>query len=88
MRNRTERDGAMIEGSEYDFLGKMPQSGHSYDPNKTYVFQCKTGGRSAIATSVAQRLGAKHVVNMTGGIDAWIAAGLPVVSGRTADTAR
>jgi hydroxyacylglutathione hydrolase len=46
--------------------------------NKPVVTQCLAGGRSAIAASLLQRAG-YDVVNMQGGYQAWVAAGLPVV---------
>ena len=48
------------------------------DREKPVVVQCQGGGRSAIATSLLQRAG-YDVVNMQGGYQAWVAAGLPVV---------
>ena len=42
---------------------------------------CAGGYRSAIATSVLERAGFGQIVNTTGGIDAWRAAGRPVVTG-------
>jgi hypothetical protein len=46
---------------------------------------CKGGYRSSIATSLLRRAGFRHVMNVTGGFDAWKAAGLPVA---TPDSAR
>jgi rhodanese-related sulfurtransferase len=43
------------------------------------IFQCLRGGRSAQACRVAAQAAAPHpVYNLTGGIAAWKAAGLPV----------
>jgi rhodanese-related sulfurtransferase len=39
---------------------------------------CKGGYRSAVAASLLRRAGFQQVVNVTGGFDAWKAAGLPV----------
>ena len=41
------------------------------------VLQCRTGLRSAIATSILQRAGIKEVVNLKGGFLAWKEEGLP-----------
>ena len=43
------------------------------------VFQCRNGGRSAIAASLAQAAGIENVMNLKGGINAWADAGLLVV---------
>jgi hydroxyacylglutathione hydrolase len=42
------------------------------------VAQCLAGGRSAIAASLLQRAGF-DLVNLQGGYQAWVNAGLPVV---------
>jgi len=48
------------------------------DKNNGYIVYCQGGGRSAAASKVMAELGFKHINNMTGGILAWEAAGLPV----------
>lgn len=45
----------------------------------TVYVMCLSGGRSARATAYLEDLG-RDVVNVTGGITAWHAAGLPVVT--------
>lgn len=42
------------------------------------VVYCRTGGRAALAADSLQRLGFADVRSIAGGIEAWIAAGLPV----------
>ena len=44
----------------------------------TYIVYCQTGVRSDMARKIMEELGFKHVINMTGGYTAWVAAGLPV----------
>jgi rhodanese-related sulfurtransferase/glyoxylase-like metal-dependent hydrolase (beta-lactamase superfamily II) len=48
------------------------------DPDRPIAVHCKGGYRSAIAASLLLRAGFHTVVNVTGGFDAWKAAGLPV----------
>lgn len=43
------------------------------------VFHCGSGKRSAIAVAKCLERGIAHTTHMTGGIQAWKAAGLPVV---------
>ncbi|MEO9595702.1 rhodanese-like domain-containing protein [Rhodopirellula bahusiensis] len=45
---------------------------------------CKSGGRSSKATQKFLDAGVTHVVNVDGGTNAWINAGLPVVRGKKA----
>ena len=43
--------------------------------DKTYVFYCASGGRSALAAQVAMEMGLSPVVNLTGGVGGWQKAG-------------
>jgi hydroxyacylglutathione hydrolase len=45
---------------------------------------CKGGYRSMIASSLLQRAGFKHVINVIGGFDAWQQEELPSVSAKPA----
>ena len=44
------------------------------------VLYCKTSGRAALAAIAMQDMGYLHVESIAGGMDAWMAAGRPVVS--------
>jgi rhodanese-related sulfurtransferase len=44
---------------------------------EVYVY-CKVGARSARVADYLRRHGREHAANITGGIDAWAEAGLPV----------
>lgn len=46
--------------------------------DKSYIFHCAGGLRSALATEVAQRMGLHPTFNMAGGFGAWRDAGGPV----------
>ena len=56
---------------------KSPYYKPEFGQDKTYVFHCAGGLRSALATDIAQRMGMKPVVNMKGGYGAWKKAGGP-----------
>jgi hydroxyacylglutathione hydrolase len=47
--------------------------------DKTYVFVCRSGGRSARATAFAMSLGFENAYNLQGGMMYWNSLGLPVV---------
>ena len=49
-----------------------------FTEDKTFVFHCAGGLRSALATQIAQRMGLKPVYNMIGGFSAWKKSGGPV----------
>lgn len=50
-----------------------------YDRSSPILVYCRTGRRSATASSILVQEGFTNVYNMTGGITAWQAAGLPVI---------
>lgn len=80
VRGKSERKEAMIAGAQHSFLGKLLDHTDQFKPDKTYAFCCRTGGRSVIAASIAQRAGVKNVINMEGGVVGWELARLPVVN--------
>ena len=43
------------------------------------VLYCKTSGRAALAASALHEMGYLSVASIAGGIDAWIAAGKPLI---------
>jgi rhodanese-related sulfurtransferase len=43
--------------------------------DKTFIFYCASGGRSALATQRAQEMGLERVVHIGGGLKAWKEAG-------------
>jgi len=47
------------------------------DKNETYLVYCRSGGRSANAVKIMVELNFREVYNMSGGIIAWKAEGLP-----------
>ena len=54
---------------------------HCADPSKPVYVICKMGGRSQKACDALTSAGFKNAVNVTGGTDAWVAAGLGVDQG-------
>jgi hydroxyacylglutathione hydrolase len=69
-----------IEQAKRCFLAGLPQKLAEFKGDCTLAFHCRSGGRSAIAASLAQAAGINKVINMKGGITAWVRAGLPVVT--------
>ena len=78
VRAATEFQEGHIAGAEHRFLGKLLREIATIDRSRPLVAQCLAGGRSAIATSILQRAGF-DVTNMSGGYNAWLAAGLQVI---------
>jgi hydroxyacylglutathione hydrolase len=54
-----------------DRLGDIPS-------DRPVVVQCQSGGRSSIAASILERAGFRDVTNLSGGLGAWAASGLPL----------
>ncbi len=52
---------------------------NNLDENKTYLVYCRSGGRSGSALDIMAELNFKEVYNVSGGIIAWNAEGLPTV---------
>jgi len=79
VRAATEFHAGHIPRAEHRFLGTLLRQIDSLRKDKPVVTQCLAGGRSAIAASLLQRAGF-DVVNMQGGYQGWVDAGLPVVT--------
>jgi rhodanese-related sulfurtransferase len=60
---------------EFHIDPDSPAHKPEFNQDKSYVFYCASGGRSAMAAKVAMDMGLAPVVNMTGGVAAWKKAG-------------
>ena len=63
---------------EFHIDPESPAHKPAFDQDKTYVFYCASGGRSALAARVAMDMGLAPVVNLSGGVAAWKKAGGPL----------
>ena len=81
VRRPLEWEGGHLEGATSIPLDALGKSLASFDRNRPIALSCRSGYRSSIATSLLEREGFRNLCNVTGGIDAWIAEGLPMVSG-------
>lgn len=70
-------DAILIDINEPDFADRVAE----LDRDAQYVLYCRSGNRSAAAREVMDDLGFAEVYDVDGGIVAWQAAGLPVVTG-------
>ena len=57
---------------------ESPYAKPQFQQDKTYVFFCAGGGRSALAAKAAQDMGLKPVAHVEGGFGAWKKSGAPV----------
>jgi adenylyltransferase/sulfurtransferase len=61
-----------IAGSTLIPLGDIPKRFNELDPDEEFVMQCKSGVRSGKAADFLRSQGFKRVLNLKGGILAWI----------------
>lgn len=86
VREQYEWDVGRIQGARHIELERLASQAPSIDRERPVVFQCRLGARSAMATA-AFRSSGWNAFNLTGGIQAWSEAGLPLEpeGGRVAD---
>lgn len=80
VRNRSEYDAGHLPGSLHIPVGYLAERLAEIPRDKPIVVQCQSGARSAIATSVLQKLGVSDAANLVGGFVAWKNAGNEVVT--------
>ena len=67
-----------VAGSELIVLSTLPEKIKDLPKDKTIVFICRSGGRSAQASAYAQQQGFQSVHNMLGGMLLWNQLQLPI----------
>ena len=72
-----ERDAGYVEGTRHIELERLASSAEEIDRTQPVVFLCRLGMRSAMAAS-AFRAAGYDAYTLTGGIQAWVDAGLPI----------
>ena len=77
VREPYEWEAGRIPGARHIELERLAGRAKEVDRERPVVFQCRLGARSAMATA-AFRAAGWDAYNLTGGIQAWVAAGLPV----------
>jgi len=80
VRRNGEWQSGHIAEAHSKALDSFPQGLPAVDGELPLAVHCKSGYRSMIACSLLERAGHRNVINVTGGFDAWQAAGLPDVS--------
>ena len=63
---------------EYHIDPESPAHKPELAGDKTFIFYCAAGARSALAAKVAGEMGMGPIVNLTGGFSAWKKAGGPI----------
>ncbi|GIW08286.1 MAG: hypothetical protein KatS3mg060_3091 [Dehalococcoidia bacterium] len=77
VRHRHEYDSCHIPGAHLLPVDEIRRDVSLLPIGKPLVFVCEMGGRSAYAAALAAAAGRSDVFNLDGGMQAWLAAGLP-----------
>lgn len=81
VRSAAEWAAGHIAGATHIPLGYLADRVADLPTDRPVVVQCQSGARSSIGVSVLERLGVTKAINLTGGLSAWAAAGLPIEEG-------
>lgn len=84
VREPAEFAAAHIAGARNIPLSKLPENGPELEKYKGHpvVVCCAAGGRSATAGALLRKKGFEKVFNLSGGMEAWASAGMPVKKGQ------
>ena len=78
VRSGNEWSAGHLPGAVHIPLGYLPDRLGDIPSDRPVVVQCQSGGRSSIAASILERAGFRDVTNLSGGLAAWTASGLPL----------
>ena len=77
VRESYEREAGYIAGTRHIELERLASNADQIDRDRPVVFHCRLGMRSAMAAS-AFRAAGYDAYTLTGGIQAWVDAGLAI----------
>ena len=77
VREDDEWEAGRLDGSRHIVLSALAEQAQAIDREQPVVFICRSGARSAMATEAFAASG-YDAHNLTGGLKAWVAAGLPL----------
>ena len=77
VREPYEHEAGRIAGDVLIELDRLPAEAGSLDRERTLVFYCRTGSRSALATDAFAAAGF-DAHNLSGGLKDWVEQGLPI----------
>jgi len=81
VRRPDEFAGGHIPGAININSAEFSEHLQDLDPDGTYLICCQRGGRSAGVRELMREAGFGEVYEIEGGMSAWKAAGLPVITG-------
>ncbi|MFQ3567907.1 MAG: rhodanese-like domain-containing protein [Aggregatilineales bacterium] len=81
VRAHSEYLSQRIDGARNIMYGVLPRYLDELPKDMPIIVLCASGARSQIAASLLQMHGFQEVMNVAGGLNAWLEAGLPVIEG-------
>jgi rhodanese-related sulfurtransferase len=81
VREQSEWEAGHVEGAVLIPLGELSTRMSEVPTDKIVLVICRSGNRSAQARDQLRAAGYTQVTSVDGGMNAWIQAGLPVVTG-------
>jgi rhodanese-related sulfurtransferase len=81
VREQSEWNVSHVDGAHLIPLGELMNRVSEIPKDQDVLIVCRSGNRSATARDLLQGDGFERTASISGGIPAWISAGLPVVSG-------
>ena len=78
VREHDEWRSGHVMGAVHMPLGDLVRRAAELPRDKEIVVMCLSGGRSQVACTLLARSGFGLIANLSGGITAWMRAGLPV----------
>lgn len=79
VRTPQERSYGAIPGTKLVSIYDLMKGTIPLPKDKPILLVCAVGGRSYVAAQVMSRQGFQEVYNLSGGISAWVKAGLPLM---------
>ena len=77
VREREEWDYGHASGARHIPLGQLSRHLARFPKDRDLLFICQSGSRSNVAMQLAKRAGLARTLNVKGGMNAWLRAGLP-----------
>lgn len=81
MSTESEWNSGHIDGAVHIHTGKIRDHLDQVRRDQPVAVICGSGYRASIASSLLKRAGFNSMINVIGGMSAWKAASLPVLSG-------
>ncbi len=81
VREPSEWEAGHVDGAVLIPLGQLSARASEVPTDKIVLVICRSGNRSADGRDILKDAGLTQVTSVSGGMNAWIQAGLPVVTG-------